>query len=62
MSVQNALQFIQQLRTEEGLKKQILDINDTPELETIVKIVAGAGFYFTVEELQSTQKHNWAMR
>ena len=62
MSVQTALQFIQQLRNDEGLKTRLLALNSHPDLESFVKLGAEIGFAFTVEELKAAHKHDWAMR
>jgi predicted ribosomally synthesized peptide with nif11-like leader len=62
MSVQTALQFIQQVRADVGLKSKLLALNNSPDLETLVKLGAEAGVTFTVEELQAAHKHDWAMR
>jgi len=61
MSVQMALQFIQQLRTDEGLKNRLVVLNDSPDLESFVKLGAEVGLIFTIEELEAAHKHDWAM-
>jgi predicted ribosomally synthesized peptide with nif11-like leader len=62
MSVQIALQFIQQLRADEGLKNRISALNDSHNLENFVKLGSELGLSFTVEELKAAHKHDWAMR
>ena len=62
MSVQTALQFIQQLRADEGLKNRLLDINKSPDLENFVELGSDIGLGFTVAELEEAHKHDWAMR
>jgi hypothetical protein len=62
MSIQIALQFIHQLRTDEELKNRLFVLNDSPNLESFVKLGAEIGLIFTVEELKAAHKHDWAMR
>lgn len=62
MSVQTALQFIQQVRADEGLKNRLLSLNSSPDLESFVKLGAEVGLVFTTEELEAAHKHDWAMR
>lgn len=62
MSVQTALQFIQQIRADEGLKNRLLALNHNPDLESFVKLGAEVGLNFTVAELEEAHKHDWAMR
>lgn len=62
MSVQTALQFIQQVRADEGLKNRVLSLNSSPDLESFVKLGAEVGLTFTVAELEAAHKHDWAMR
>jgi len=62
MSVQTALQFIQQLRNDEGLKNRLLARNSRPDLESFVTLGAKIGFVFTVEDLKAAHKHDWGMR
>ncbi|MGK7876617.1 MAG: Nif11-like leader peptide family natural product precursor [Xenococcaceae cyanobacterium] len=51
MSVQTALQFIQQLRGDEGLKNRLFALNNSLDLESFVKLGAEVGLAFTAEEL-----------
>jgi len=62
MSVQTALQFIQQVRADEGLKNRLLSLNSSPDVESFVKLGAEVGLVFTVAELEAAHKHDWAMR
>ena len=62
MSYQTALRFIQQLRADEELKNRLLTLNNSPDLESFVKVGAEVGLFFTVEELATAHKHDWAMR
>ncbi|MBE9198372.1 MULTISPECIES: Nif11-like leader peptide family natural product precursor [unclassified Nodularia (in: cyanobacteria)] len=62
MSVQTALQFIQQLRMDEGLKSRLLALNNHPDLASFVKLGAEFNLTFTVEELKTAHKHDWGMR
>lgn len=62
MSVQTALQFIQQLRMDEGLKSQLLALNRHPDLESFVTLGSELGLTFTVAELITAHKHDWGMR
>jgi len=62
MSIQTALRFIQQLREDKYLKKRLLILNDCPSLESFVKLGAEVGLTFTLEELKTAHKHDWAMR
>ncbi len=62
MSVQTALQFIQQLRGDEELKKRLLALNDYANLESFVKLGTEVGLTFTLEELKTAHKHDWTMR
>jgi hypothetical protein len=62
MSVQTALQFIQELRDDEGLKNRLLARNSSPDLESFVKLGAEIGLVFTVEDLKAAHKHDWGMR
>jgi len=62
MSVQMALQFIQQLRNDEGLKTRLFTLNSHPDLESFVKLGAEIGLAFNVEQLEAAHKHDWAMR
>ena len=62
MSVQTAFQFIQQLRTDNGLKARLLAHYPNPDLDRFVKLGAELGLIFTVEELEAAHKHDWGMR
>lgn len=62
MSVQTALQFIQQFRADEVLKDKLLALNHNPDLESLVKLGAEVGMFFTTEEMEAAHKHDWAMR
>lgn len=62
MSVQVALQFIQQVRKDESLKSQLQVLSGNVDLETLVKIGNEAGFTFTSQDLQNAYKQDWAMR
>ncbi|MBC6418413.1 MAG: Nif11 family protein [Prochloron sp. SP5CPC1] len=62
MSIPTALQFIQQVRADEGLKNRVLSLNSSPDLESFVKLGAEVGLVFTVAELEEAHKHDWAMR
>ncbi|HBQ97762.1 MULTISPECIES: Nif11 family protein [unclassified Roseofilum] len=62
MSVQNALQFIQHLRADDKLKKSLLALNQTPSLECFVNLGSNVGLSFTVAQLETAHKHDWAMR
>ncbi|MDB9373323.1 Nif11-like leader peptide family natural product precursor [Nodularia sphaerocarpa] len=62
MSVQTALQFIQQIRMDEELKSRLLAVNNHPDLESFVKFGAELGLTFTVAELVTAHKHDWGMR
>ena len=62
MSVQTAFQFIQQLRSPEGLKNRLVAQGSSPDLEIFVKLGAEIGLAFTVEELLEAHKRDWAMR
>ena len=62
MSVQTALQFIEQLRVDEELKNRFLILGNSSDLESLVKLGAEVGLSFTVEQLKAAHKHDWAMR
>ncbi|OAD22600.1 hypothetical protein THIOM_001586 [Candidatus Thiomargarita nelsonii] len=62
MSIKIALQFIQQLRADDGLKNRFLALNDSHNLENFVKLGSEVALPFTVEELKTAHKHDWAMR
>lgn len=67
MSIQNGIEFIQQVRSNEELRDQVraLEESSTPEhgdLTGLVRIGAEAGFHFTVDELRKAHTHDWAMR
>jgi predicted ribosomally synthesized peptide with nif11-like leader len=62
MSVQRALQFIRQVRTDPGLREQVHRLGHVDDLEAIVRIAAAAGFEQSAEDLQAAFKHDWAMR
>jgi hypothetical protein len=62
MSVQIALQFIQQLRADQGLKNRLLALDDSHNLERFVKLGSEVGLPFTVDELKAAHKHDWTMR
>jgi len=62
MSVQTALTFIQQLRTDETLKARLCANTPTPELDVFVKLGADIDLSFTVEELVTAHKYDWGMR
>lgn len=62
MSVQNALELIQQFRADEQLKTLLLATCKSPNLESFVNLGAEVGLSFTVEELKAAHKHDWAMR
>lgn len=62
MSLQTALQFIQQLRADKRLKNRLLAINKSPNLESFVNRGSELGLRFTVAELEEAHKHDWAMR
>jgi len=62
MSVQNAIRFIVQLRTNEELKKQLVSLDDVPELDNFVRLGGKIGLSFTSEELRAAHKHDWGMR
>ncbi|MCJ8280614.1 MAG: Nif11-like leader peptide family natural product precursor [Rivularia sp. ALOHA_DT_140] len=59
MSVQNALQFIEKLRVDEDLKNQL---GNSPDLKSFVEVGRSVGFIFTVEQLKTAHKQDWAMR
>lgn len=62
MSMQAALQFIQQARTDEALQNQIeKDVLNTT-LDDLVELGREAGFTVTPGELRAAFKHDWAMR
>ncbi|MDJ1168786.1 Nif11-like leader peptide family natural product precursor [Roseofilum sp. BLCC_M154] len=62
MSVQNALQFIQQFRADKQLKTLLLATCKSPDLESFVNLGSNLGLHFTVAELEQAHKHDWAMR
>jgi hypothetical protein len=62
MSVQTAFQFIQQLRSPEGLKNRLVAQGSNADLESFVKLGAEVGLAFNVEELEEAHKRDWAMR
>lgn len=62
MSVQTALQFIEKLRVDEELKKRLLIKSNNPDLESFVKLGAQIGLSFTIEQLKTAHKQDWAMR
>ncbi len=62
MSVQTALQFIQQLRGDEVLKDKLLALNNNIDLESFVKLGAEVSLTFSVAELEAAHKQDWGMR
>jgi len=62
MSIKTALQFIQQVRTDEALRDQLQELGYAPTLENIVNIAAHAGYVFTIDDLRAAFKHDWGMR
>ncbi|GIV57116.1 Nif11-like leader peptide family natural product precursor [Rhodocaloribacter litoris] len=62
MPVQEALRFIQAVRREGALQASLRALDDPSDLDQVVRIGAGAGYDFSVEELQEAFRHDWAMR
>jgi predicted ribosomally synthesized peptide with nif11-like leader len=62
MSVQTAMQFIRKVREDESLRDQLKALGQAAELESVVQIGAAAGFDFTIEDIRTAFKHDWAMR
>lgn len=62
MSLQEAIQFIRQVRTDHALRDKIEALGSEADLKSIARIGTEAGFAFTPEDLQAAFKHDWAMR
>jgi Nif11 domain len=62
MSLQTAIQFIQQVRRDAMLKRQLEALGLEATLESVVALGAVVGCIFTAEELQRAYKHDWGMR
>jgi len=62
MSLQSALQFIQQTRRDAALQAQLQALGWRADLAAIAQLGAACGLVFTVEELRTAFKHDWAMR
>jgi hypothetical protein len=62
MSLQTALQFIQQVRRDAMLRRRLRDLGLEATPERVVAIGEVVGCIFTVEELQRAYKHDWGMR
>ncbi len=62
MSVQTALQFIQKIRQDESLRRRVQALGRAADLESVVTLGEAAGYSFTVADLQTAFKHDWAMR
>ncbi|HZQ05362.1 MAG TPA: Nif11-like leader peptide family natural product precursor [Anaerolineae bacterium] len=62
MSIKMALEFMQQVRTDQALRGQLQELGYAPTLEEIVNVAAQAGYEFTSEELRHAFKHDWGMR
>ena len=62
MSVQAALQFIQEVGKSEALKDRIRALGRDADAEALARIGTEAGYDFTAEELQAAFKRDWAAR
>jgi hypothetical protein len=62
MSLQTALQFIQQVRRDAMLRRQLQVLGLEATLESVVALGEVVGCTFTAEELQIAFKHDWGMR
>jgi predicted ribosomally synthesized peptide with nif11-like leader len=62
MSVQTALRFIRDIRTDESLQNQIKALGATGDLERVVQIADAAGYVLSAADLQTAFKHDWALR
>ena len=62
MSTQAALQFINQVRTDQQLQDQVKALGPKATLADFMQLGAAHGFGFTIEALQLAHKHDWSMR
>jgi predicted ribosomally synthesized peptide with nif11-like leader len=62
MSVKAAMEFIQLVRADESLRRELEALGRAADLECVIRIAQSAGYTFSVEELRVAFKHDWAMR
>ncbi len=62
MSVQAALQFIEQLLTNKALKLQKAGLVHCSHLDGFVELGTQIGLIFTADELEAAHRHDWGMR
>lgn len=60
MSIQTALAFIQKLRTDESLKRQLAD--STCDIERFVEIGQQLEMTFSAADVVAAHKYDWGMR
>ena len=62
MGVQAALDFLRVARAEEQIQRALVEAEDDPSAEALVRIAHDAGFDFTTEELDRAHALDWRMR
>jgi predicted ribosomally synthesized peptide with nif11-like leader len=62
MSIQQALQFIQEIRGDEQLREQVASLRASGVLQELVSLGTERGFHFSEEDLRRAHQHDWAMR
>jgi predicted ribosomally synthesized peptide with nif11-like leader len=62
MSIQQALQFIQEIRSDDKLREEVASSRMAGVLQELVSLGAERGFDFSEEELRRAHQHEWTMR
>jgi len=62
MSVNDAMQFIARVRSNENLQAQLRELGIDPDLSEVAALGARLGLNFSIAELRSAFGYEWAMR
>jgi predicted ribosomally synthesized peptide with nif11-like leader len=62
MSIQQALRFIAEVRSDPNLVRDVQDLGPGATLDRLVALGKARGFSFTAEELREAHKHDWTLR
>ena len=62
MSVNEAMQFISRVRSDENLQTELRELGIDPDLSQVAAVGAHLGLNFSIAELRSAFGYEWTMR
>ncbi|MBI4866028.1 MAG: Nif11 family protein [Candidatus Wallbacteria bacterium] len=62
MSIDHAMRFLDLVRTDESVRRLLLQRGDEPTSKDLIEVAANRGWHFDEKDLQQAFRHAWAMR